>query len=384
MAVRDSYAEWLGVTAPQRPPNHYQLLGLEDFEPDHQRIQEAVRRQTDKLRQYQRGSATERETADRLLLAVQRAHYVLADPKRKAEYDRSLEETRQKGAPKGVHLSVVAAQQELLSQRDRAAANQQWQEAEELARKLVAMDPENAAHKEALERIRTRAARARQTRVAMKGVKNLVVIVVLVCVGILGVKLVQHQAEKQDAVSRGEAHEATGDWPSAADAYREAAAQGDEKAQSRLEAAEAATKAEELMAEKRYTEALAELKKARRGAGSQAALQERIQSLQRKLDHAKEQAQERAQDAEARGDWQTALQAYQELIDLGGDRTVEGRRDAIQTVLKAEQLEETGKFEEALAAYKEIVETVSCRSEIETRIAKLEEQIAATRPQLRY
>lgn len=377
MAVKDSYSEWLGLATPQRPPNHYQLLGLEEFEPDRQRIEKAVRRQTEKLRPHQRGSAAERETADRLLLAVQRAEYVLADPKRRAEYDRSLKEIREKGAPKGVHLSVVAAQQELVAQRDRAAAKQQWQEAEELAERLVAADPEDPAHKEALERIRTRAARARETRRVTKAAKGVVVIVVLVCVGILAVKLVQQQAGKEDPVSRGEAHEASGDWSSAAE-------RGDERARPRLEAAEAAAKAEKLLDEKRYAEALIELKKARRGAGKQSAVQERIASLQRKLEHAKEQAQDRAEAAAARADWQTALQAYQELIDLGGDKEIKTRREAIQTILKAEQLEKTGKFEEALATYKEIVETVSCRSEIESRISKLEERIAATRPQLRY
>ncbi len=384
MAVKDSYSEWLGLATPQRPPNHYQLLGLEEFEPDRRRIEEAARRQTEKLRPHQQGSATERESADRLLLAVQRAEYVLADPKRRAEYDRSLKEIREKGAPKGVHLSVVAAQQELVAQRDRAATNQQWQEAEELADRLVAADPEDPAHKEALERIRTRAARARQMRLVMKVAKGVVVIVVLVSVGILAVKLVQQQAAKEDPVSRGEAHEANGEWSSAADAYREAAEGGNERARPRMEAAEAAARAEKLVDEKRYAEALAELKKARRGAGRQAAVQERIQSLQRKLEHAKEQAQDRAEAAEARADLQTALHSYQELIDLGGDKEIKVRREAIQAILKAEQLEKAGKFEEALAAYKEIVETVSCRSEIESRISKLEERIAATRPQLRY
>ena len=143
-------------------------------------------------------------------------------------------------------------------------------------------------------------------------------------------------------------------------------------------------RAEELLEEKRYKEALAELKKARRLAGRRPALQEPIASLERKIEHVKEQALDQAEAAEARADWQTALQAYQELIDLGGDKEIKTRREAIQTILKAEQLEETGKFEEALATYKEIVETVSYRSEIESRISKLEERIAATRPQLRY
>ena len=215
MAVKDSYSEWLGVTTPKRPPNHYQLLGFKESASDQRLIEEAARRQVEKLKQYQQGSPTEREMAGRLLLEVQRAQYILTDPGRKAEYDRWLKETGQKGAPRSVHISLVAAEQELIAKRDQAVARQQWGQAEELAGKLVAMDPKNPDHKDALQRIQERAVRTRRSATVSSAAKNIVLVVVLVGVVILGVNLIRHHRSGEDSEASAPASGTSAGRPSA-------------------------------------------------------------------------------------------------------------------------------------------------------------------------
>jgi len=387
MAVKDSYSEWLGVTTPDRPPNHYQLLGLEESESSRERIEEAARRQIEKLRQHERGDPSERETAERLLLEVQRAQYVLTHPQRKDEYDRWLQETREKGTPKSIHLSLVAAVQELITRRDLAVEKRQWEHAAELARKLVNTAPDDPDHKQALEFIQAQAARTHQLATVKKSAKSVAVVMVLIGVVILAVTLVRQLSteEEENAGTRGEALEAEGDWSSAREAYKDAVEKGDEKARPRVEAMDCIVRAEELLENKQYAEALVEYKRALKSVGNRAALQERIRSLERKLDYAREQALERAGTAEGHGDWQAATQAYQDLIALGAsDKETQARLEAMQTALKAEELEKSGKYEEALAAYKEVVDVLANKSEIERRMAELEKQIAATRPRIRY
>jgi hypothetical protein len=51
----DPYLHWLGIRDPQRPPNHYRLLGLEPFETDPEVILNAADRQMMHIRRFQGG-----------------------------------------------------------------------------------------------------------------------------------------------------------------------------------------------------------------------------------------------------------------------------------------------------------------------------------------
>src|SRR5262245_15546203 len=55
MADFDPYHRWLGIAKEQRPPNHYQLLGVPVGEADREVIEEAAVRQTAHVRTYQIG-----------------------------------------------------------------------------------------------------------------------------------------------------------------------------------------------------------------------------------------------------------------------------------------------------------------------------------------
>ena len=51
----DPYYQWLGIRDPERPPNHYRLLGIELYESSVKVIATAADRQMAHLRTYQHG-----------------------------------------------------------------------------------------------------------------------------------------------------------------------------------------------------------------------------------------------------------------------------------------------------------------------------------------
>lgn len=83
----DPYQNWLGVSTPDRSPNHYELLKLDDFESDLKKINSAVDRQAAIL---QLVTGDEVETAKRLLAEVGQARLCLVSETRKQEYDARL------------------------------------------------------------------------------------------------------------------------------------------------------------------------------------------------------------------------------------------------------------------------------------------------------
>ncbi len=85
----DPYQNWLGVSTSDRSPNHYQLLKLDDFESDLEKINAAVDRQAAIL---QLVTGDEVETAKRLLAEVGQARLCLISESRKREYDACLRE----------------------------------------------------------------------------------------------------------------------------------------------------------------------------------------------------------------------------------------------------------------------------------------------------
>jgi len=87
----DPYHKWLGIADPERPPNHYRLLGLDVFESDAEVIEGAADRQMAHLRNLSGGSHS--ATAQRLLNEVSAARVCLLNTEKKARYDAALRTT---------------------------------------------------------------------------------------------------------------------------------------------------------------------------------------------------------------------------------------------------------------------------------------------------
>jgi hypothetical protein len=88
MADFDPYHRWLGIRDPARPPNHYRLLGLDQFEDNPRVIQSAADRQMAHLRTLQTGQHS--RLSQRLLNEVAAAKLCLLNPQAKGRYDTQL------------------------------------------------------------------------------------------------------------------------------------------------------------------------------------------------------------------------------------------------------------------------------------------------------
>ena len=84
----DPYYKWLGIAPKDQPPNHYRLLGLENFEEDLQVVESASDRQLGFLRRHQSGEHA--ADCQKLLNEVTRARLCLLKPASKAAYDQEL------------------------------------------------------------------------------------------------------------------------------------------------------------------------------------------------------------------------------------------------------------------------------------------------------
>lgn len=84
----DVYKEWLGIPEGERPPDHYQLLRLVQFEDDPEKIRKHYKKLNTHVRKYASGQFSVQ--SQELLNELARAMLVLTDAERKKEYDRSL------------------------------------------------------------------------------------------------------------------------------------------------------------------------------------------------------------------------------------------------------------------------------------------------------
>ena len=92
----DPYHKWLGIPKVQRPPTHYQLLGLAQGETDAEVIEEAAIRQTTHLRAYQVGAHA--DDCTKLLNEISSARQVLVNPQKRQDYDSKLAQLAAKRA----------------------------------------------------------------------------------------------------------------------------------------------------------------------------------------------------------------------------------------------------------------------------------------------
>ncbi len=87
MAI-DVYKEWLGIPEGQRPPDHYQLLRLVQFEDDAEKVRKNYKKLNAHVRKYATGQYSIESQA--LLNELAKAMLCLTDEETKQEYDQSL------------------------------------------------------------------------------------------------------------------------------------------------------------------------------------------------------------------------------------------------------------------------------------------------------
>lgn len=88
MSEIDVYKEWLGIPEGVRPPDHYTLLRLVQFEDDLEKVRANYRKLNAHVRKYATGQYLVR--SQELLNEMAKAMLCLTDPDGKIEYDRSL------------------------------------------------------------------------------------------------------------------------------------------------------------------------------------------------------------------------------------------------------------------------------------------------------
>ena len=99
----DPYHKWLAIPPGQRPPSHYQLLGISATESDPDVIEEAVLQRTAHLRTYQIGPLAKECT--RLLNEVAQAKVVLLNPEKRKAYDEELARAANAGSTKAAAMA---------------------------------------------------------------------------------------------------------------------------------------------------------------------------------------------------------------------------------------------------------------------------------------
>jgi|GEM_PF-1596800 len=105
----DPYYKWLGIPRNQRPPTHYQLLGVDPTEAERDVIEAAAERQRSHVQRF-RGTEYEKPAA-KLLYEIGEAETCLLDPQLRMDYDRLLRESTRKtrkrilsfGKPPAIH-----------------------------------------------------------------------------------------------------------------------------------------------------------------------------------------------------------------------------------------------------------------------------------------
>jgi len=94
----DPYHIWLGISPRDQPPNHYRLLGVDQFESDSNAISSAADMRMSHIRNFQSGKRSDH--AKRLRNEIATARVCLLDPDKKSLYDEQLRQvSREKTIP---------------------------------------------------------------------------------------------------------------------------------------------------------------------------------------------------------------------------------------------------------------------------------------------
>lgn len=91
----DAYRDLLDIKSPERPPNHYELLGIEPFESNRTRIDDAAGARMAMLQEL--ANSEHMDASQKLLNEVSAARRCLLDATKKIAYDEDIR-TKQKRA----------------------------------------------------------------------------------------------------------------------------------------------------------------------------------------------------------------------------------------------------------------------------------------------
>lgn len=143
----DVYKEWLGIPEGQRPPDHYQLLRLVQFEDAVDKIRANYKKLNAHVRKYATGQYTDESQA--LLNELAKAMLCLTDLERKREYDESLgrEFPAEEAGPRTMDVLLVE-QKQISREQAREAVEYAERSGLDLRDALVQLrmvDPEVAA-----------------------------------------------------------------------------------------------------------------------------------------------------------------------------------------------------------------------------------------------
>ena len=103
----DAYRIWLGIPPEQQPPNHYQLLGIGEFEADPDVIENAADRQMTHVRTYQSGPHS--DDSQRILNEITQAKLCLLKPESRATYEAKLRAQTPAALPTGEQAIPVSS-----------------------------------------------------------------------------------------------------------------------------------------------------------------------------------------------------------------------------------------------------------------------------------
>ncbi len=121
MPQLDPYLQWLGIRDPQRPVNHYRLLGVELFETDRNVIASAADRQMAHVRSFQSGQHA--DLTQKLLNELTAAKLCLLNPDRKLQYDQQLKQlvaVKPVATPTAATPVIVTASKPLVTKPSRS------------------------------------------------------------------------------------------------------------------------------------------------------------------------------------------------------------------------------------------------------------------------
>jgi hypothetical protein len=99
----DAYHVWLQIPSNQRPPTHYQMLGLQPGESNPEVIRQATLMRSAYVRHFQTGEHA--ETATAILEQLQQSMLVLTDPSARKKYDESLTPKTERTVPAMARLA---------------------------------------------------------------------------------------------------------------------------------------------------------------------------------------------------------------------------------------------------------------------------------------
>jgi hypothetical protein len=116
----DFYKEWLGIPEGPRPPDHYQLLRLVQFEDASEKIRANYKKLNAHVRKYATGQYSDDSQA--LLNELAKAMLCLTDLERKREYDQGLgrEFEEEAGGPKTMDAILLEQKQVSAAQAQEA------------------------------------------------------------------------------------------------------------------------------------------------------------------------------------------------------------------------------------------------------------------------